>query len=157
VRAWYDEILRYVRRQTPDTWVALDLTQEIFISMLRTIGSYDRRRAGFRTWLYAIATNKVIDWYRSRAARVLDVADLEGHDPVLADPTDDWVQGVSSGEAVQRLLGVLPGAAQKIVRLHVFGEQTFAEIAKGMSMSENTAKTTYYRALRRLRKEIDDE
>jgi RNA polymerase sigma factor (sigma-70 family) len=68
VRCYYDEIYGFVRKQVLNADIALDLTQEIFISMLRTIGSYDMKRgARFRTWIYRIATNKVVDWFRSRA------------------------------------------------------------------------------------------
>lgn len=68
VRDYYDEIYGFVRKQVSNGDIALDLTQEIFISMLKTIGFYDMKRgAGFRTWLYRIAVNKVVDWFRSRA------------------------------------------------------------------------------------------
>ncbi|WP_158301706.1 RNA polymerase sigma factor [Paenibacillus mesophilus] len=72
VRHYYDEIYCFVRKQISNADVALDLTHEIFISVLRTIGHYDARRgAHFRTWLYRIAANKVVDWFRSRAYRVM--------------------------------------------------------------------------------------
>ena len=61
VRHYYDEIYGFVRKQVSNADIALELTQEIFISMLKTIGLYDiKRGAGFRTWMYRIATNKVV-------------------------------------------------------------------------------------------------
>ena len=67
VRYYYDEIYGFVRKQVFNADIALELTQEIFISMLKTARFYDMKRgAGFRTWLYRIATNKVVDWFRSR-------------------------------------------------------------------------------------------
>ena len=55
VRMYYDEIYYFVARQINDRDAAYDLTQEIFISMLRSIGSYREKLASFRTWLYRIA------------------------------------------------------------------------------------------------------
>lgn len=68
VRMYYDEIYYFVVRQINDRDSAYDLTQEIFISMLRSIGSYREKLASFRTWLYRIAENKVID-FRRRSIR----------------------------------------------------------------------------------------
>ena len=68
VRMYYDEIYYFVVRQINDRDAAYDLTQEIFISMLRSIGSYREKLASFRTWLYRIAENKVID-FRRRSIR----------------------------------------------------------------------------------------
>ena len=61
-------IIYFVVRQINDRDAAYDLTQEIFISMLRSIGSYREKLASFRTWLYRIAENKVID-FRRRSIR----------------------------------------------------------------------------------------
>ena len=68
MRMYYDEIYYFVVRQINDRDAAYDLTQEIFISMLRSIGSYREKLASFRTWLYRIAENKVID-FRRRSIR----------------------------------------------------------------------------------------
>ena len=68
VRMYYDEIYYFVVRQINDRDEAYDMTQDIFISMLRSIGSYNEKLASFRTWLYRIAANKVID-FRRRSIR----------------------------------------------------------------------------------------
>ncbi|MFD0960614.1 RNA polymerase sigma factor [Paenibacillus chungangensis] len=58
VRYYYDEIHGFVKKQVSDAGTALDLTQDIFISMLRTIHHFDvKRSSGFRAWLYKIAIN----------------------------------------------------------------------------------------------------
>lgn len=64
VKLYYDEIYGFVAKQMNDKDAAYDLTQEIFISMLHSIGSYQEKRASFRTWLYRIAINKIIDCRR---------------------------------------------------------------------------------------------
>ena len=55
VRMYYDEIYYFVVRQINDRDEAYDMTQDIFISMLRSVGSYKEKLASFRTWLYRIA------------------------------------------------------------------------------------------------------
>ena len=65
VRSYYDEIYIFVFRQINDTEKALDLTQDIFISLLQSIAAYRKQMASFRTWLYRIATNKVTDYRKN--------------------------------------------------------------------------------------------
>lgn len=67
IRRHYDDIYRFVAHQMRDKDDALDVTQDVFAAAIRALPSFDVRRASFRTWLYRIAANKVVDWYRFRA------------------------------------------------------------------------------------------
>ena len=64
IQRYYNEIYAYVFRQTGDKEPAMDLTQEIFLAVLQSIGRFDAKKASFRTWLYRIASHKTIDWFR---------------------------------------------------------------------------------------------
>jgi RNA polymerase sigma-70 factor (ECF subfamily) len=156
IRLYYDEIFRFVRKQTGSEDAALDLTQEIFIGLLRTIAHYDGKKAGFRTWLYKIATNKIVDYFRSRAANPVETLPLDDVEP--AGETD-FTRQIEASDFAGRIcayLSALPGDTQRIFRLHVFGGCTFREIAENVGMPEGTVKTTYYRLISILRKEFSD-
>ena len=73
VRSYYDEIYIFVLRQINDAETALDLTQDIFIAVLQSISAYKKEMAGFRTWVYRIATNKVIDYRKKYSPIVVDI------------------------------------------------------------------------------------
>lgn len=64
IQSYYDEIYRFVCRQTGSKEDDMDLTQSIFIAVLRALPGYRVERASFRTWLYRIAANKIIDTRR---------------------------------------------------------------------------------------------
>lgn len=64
VRAYYDEIYRFAVRQVGNKEDAMDLTQTIFLAVLRSLSAFDGRKASFRTWLYRIAAHKAV--YRLR-------------------------------------------------------------------------------------------
>ncbi|GHU43456.1 ECF RNA polymerase sigma factor SigW [Clostridia bacterium] len=157
IRRYYDEIYRYVYRQTMDKDIAMDLTQEIFISMLSTIAHFDGKKAGFRTWLYKIATNKTVDYFRSRAVhrkQILVIDDLE-----LADETD-FIHQLEDADLVEQIMeyiNELPAELQQIFRLKLYSEYTFTEIAELLSMPESSVKSKYYRLLRTLRREFQNE
>lgn len=157
VRNYYDEIYRYVYKQTSDKHTAMDLTQNIFISMLQSIPNYEGKKAGFRTWLYRIATNKTIDYFRRRTAerkRILDIADIDIPDEA------EFTQQIDIRDLLSRLqdyINSLEMDLQQIFRLKFFGEYTFVQIAAALSLPESTIKSKYYRLLKTLREEFKDE
>ena len=158
VRGYYDEIYRFMRRQIADGDTALDLTQEVFISVLRSISRYDPKKgAGFRTWLYKIATDKTIDYFRSRNPRHVVFLPIDEVSPI--DETS-FTQRLEARDFLLRVcdfVNTLPPDTQKIFRLHIFGSHTFTEIARLMDMPEGSVKTKYYRLIHRLRKEFADD
>lgn len=157
IRKHYDEIYIYVFRQTSDKNIAMDLTQEIFISMLKSISSYDKKQSGFRTWLYRIATNKTIDYFRNRTAgknQILNIEDIDIPDEV------EFARQIENKDLLLRLqsyINSLEIDLQQIFRLKFFGEYTFKQIAVLLSMPESTVKSKYYRLLKIIRKEFKDE
>ncbi|MDR1069828.1 MAG: RNA polymerase sigma factor [Gracilibacteraceae bacterium] len=159
IRRYYDEIYRYVRRQIADKDAAMDLTQEVFLSALRAVSRFDGKQAGFRTWLYKIATDKTVDYFRSRAVRrrrVLAADELELPDEADADFTRR-IEQADLAERVTRYVNALSAETQAVFRLRSYGGHTFAEIAALLSVPESSVKSKYYRLLRALRKEFGNE
>ena len=56
VSKYYKEMYAFIYKQTLNTELSLDLTQELFISILKSIQNYDSKKASFRTWLYKLAS-----------------------------------------------------------------------------------------------------
>lgn len=157
IREYYDEIYRYVYKQTSDKHTAMDLTQNIFISMLQSISNYDGKQASFRTWLYRIATNKTIDYLRGRTTERKHVLDIEDIDiPDEAEFTHQ-IEIKALLSRLQNYVNSLEMDLQQIFRLKFFGEYTFAQIAALLSIPESTVKSKYYRLLKILREEFKDE
>jgi RNA polymerase sigma-70 factor (ECF subfamily) len=156
IRLYYDEIFRFERKQVANEQTALDLTQDIFISMLRTIAHYNPKKAGFRTWLYRIATNKTVDYFRSRAVRPALILPIDEVEPIDEFDFTRQVEDMEFAAAVLAYIDKLHSNTQRIFRLHVFGSYTFKEIATDLGIPESSVKTTYYRLISALRKEFSD-
>ena len=154
VRSYYDEIYIFVFRQINDTEKALDLTQDIFISMLQSISAYKRQMARFRTWLYRIATNKVIDYRKKYVPVSVDIEEIEAIEPY--DFVETWMQGELL-KKIEKYVCKYQVFIQQIFRLHIYGDYTFAEISRIVEMPEATVKTKYYRLMKDIRKEFADE
>ncbi|MFO1444480.1 sigma-70 family RNA polymerase sigma factor [Bacillus sp. Bva_UNVM-123] len=156
VSKYYKEMYAFVYKQTLDSELSLDLTQEIFISVLKSINNYDSKKSAFRTWLYKLASNRLVDYYRSRSykdtQRVEPIEDYEFEDKhdmsISLEHKEDF-------EKVTALVNELDAMSQQIVRLKLFGEYTFDEIAAIEMIPESTVKTKYYAALKRIRKGME--
>lgn len=156
IKKYYKEIYVYVYKQMLDEQLSLDLTQEIFIRMLQSIHQHDGSRASFRTWLYRIATNHCIDYFRSKQYKtglqmdLVEDFDLQGESEV-----ELTLQYKEDYEEVQRLLGKFKEEEQQVVRLKIFLEYSFREISELLHIPESTVKTKYYRVIKQLRKEME--
>ena len=130
-----------------------------FVSALAHLDSYDSERASFRTWLYRIATNKVIDRVRSDARRgvrvSLDDVDHDGFGQVVAvgDASELALDRVTVGRFME-LLGLLAPRDQQVVRLRLLGELPFREVSVHVGMTEAAAKSSYHRVLVGLRAQL---
>ena len=149
---YYDEIYRFAYRQLGNKEDAMDLTQNIFLAAIRALPGYDRKKASFRTWLYRIAANKVIDLRRRVQPVQLPLEDLD-----LADPEDYAARTLNRAllEQIERYVSGLDPRLQAVFRLRLYGERTFPEIAAALGQPESTVKSQYHRLLQQLRKEFD--
>jgi RNA polymerase sigma factor (sigma-70 family) len=157
VSSYYQEIYRYVYRQTQDQEQSLDLTQEIFISMLQSLYQFDEKKASFRTWLYKIATYKVVDYFRSKHYRVQNL--LETIQNMEVQSEEDFTFTLLQKEELRAIAGIvnrLETLHQQIFRLKLFGDYSFPEIAASLQIPESTVKTKYYRSLKYVRKEMKE-
>ena len=152
VERYYDEIYIFVYRQTGHKEDAMDLTQSIFLAVLRALPSYDPKKAAFRTWLYRIADNKVIDARRQSRPVTTPLEEIEL--PVQ----EDFVSQIHDRELLERIEGYVSGLSpslQAVFRLRLYGERSFGEIAAALGQSESAVKSQYYRLLGRIRGEFD--
>lgn len=142
---------------------AMDLLQEVFLGVYRNLHRF-RGDAKFSSWLFRIAHNKAIDL--SRRKRLLAGTPLNaegGADPLEILPADRLREpeiSLMHSELNQRIverLGQLPLAQRLVVELKVFQSMTFEEIANMQDISENTAKTRFYAALKKLKQTTEDE
>jgi len=153
---YYREIYAYVFQQCGEREPAMDLTQDIFLAVFQGIYSFDSRKSVFRTWLYHVASNKVTDYYRSRRhkekLREIPIEEISSEIPDGEDISELLVQR----EYIAHIMEIVSGYELtwvRIFQMKYFEDKTFAEIAKALNISENTAKSRCYAIIKRLGKE----
>lgn len=155
ISKYYKEIYIYAYKQTSDKEISMDLTQEIFISVLKSILNFDESKASFRTWLYRIATNKVVDYFRSKNYKY-DTTTENIEDMQIEDETDFTVK-LEYKEDVEKIQGIvnkLSSDHQEIFRFKIFLESTFTEISEILKIPESTVKTKYYSIMTKVKNEF---
>lgn len=154
ISCFYNEIYCYMYKQTMDKELAMDLTQDIFIKMLQSIRRYDKSKASFRTWLYKIATNRLVDYYRSKSFRNQQLLkSLEGDVMDEVDFTLDIERKLILEQVIQ-CVNQLDATRQRIFRLKIFGGYSFLEIAQIIELPESTVKTKFYATQKLIRSRV---
>ena len=136
--------------------LSLDLTQEIFISVLKSIQNYDSKKASFRTWLYKLASNRLVDYYRSKSYKDTQlVQSIEDYD--FEDEHDMTVslEYKEDFERVTALVNELDAVHSKSFASNSLGITRFKKLHAIETIPLSTVKTKYYAALKRIRKGME--
>ena len=150
--AYYDKIYRYVMFKTGDTLEAEDLTEEVFLRMLESIGSFKWQGYPFTSWLFRIAHNLVIDYYRKagrqKKTSLDDAMRVVGTDNVDVDRKLDVELSIKE---VKEAMGGLTRLQQEVLSLRFAGGLSVAETAEAMGKKENAVKALQHAAIKKLR------
>lgn len=156
ISIYYKDIYTYVFRQIKNQELAKDLTQEIFISVLKSIISFDGSKSSFKTWLYKISSNKIIDYYRSKYYRYTSlVEEIDNYDIVSSYDLEGDFQLKEEVAEVMDIVNTLSSNLQQIFRLKIFADMTFRDIGNLLELSESTVKTRYYSTIRKIQKVLE--
>jgi RNA polymerase sigma-70 factor (ECF subfamily) len=144
-------IYSFIYYKTHHKETAEDLTSQTFAKALNKLSDFNEEKGSFSSWIYAIARNNVIDFYRTKKNNV-NVDDIWD----LADDTDierdiDAIQKLGK---VKRYLKDLKPDQREIMLLRVWGDHPYREIAQIMGMTENNCKVIFSRTIKRLREEM---
>lgn len=157
INIYYKSIYTYVFNQTKDRELSKDLTQEIFISILKSITNYEGKKSSFKNWIYKIASNKIVDYYRSKYYKYTIIAlEIENYDFKSSHNVEYEFEIKENEEEIITVVNRLPSNIQEIFRLKVFGEMTFNEISNLLDIPESTVKTRYYSSVKKIRKLLEE-
>ena len=144
------QIYAFVSRRTSDRAVAEDLTSMIFLKALEHIRSFSPRKGSFRTWLYRIARNVLIDSYRSNTLRQTEDIETAWDLPAEQSPDQDLHAGLRDGKLHSALAALKP-LQREIVLLRIWEDLSYSEIAQITGKSEASAKMLFSRTMKELR------
>lgn len=154
INRYYDNLYTFLFHQIGNKEDTLDMTQEVFIAALNNLATYQTEKASFKTWLFRIGTNKVIDFRRKKK---LICEELE---------ENHWNQQEDLSEQMidQELLSEINGfitkfkpEVQEVFRLKIYAQLSFREIAIVLDESEEKVKAQYYRLTKKIKEVFINE
>ncbi len=150
-------LLRYLTRQLSDRAVAEELYQEVWLKVINARERY-RSSASFRTYLYHIAHNVLIDCYRKQKPESARAEPMNENLEQIADPIENPERLVSGQNQVRTLLELLDCLPQDQRETFLLKEEaglTIEEIAITTETGPETVKSRIRYAVNKLRSGLE--
>ncbi len=154
-----DALFRFVFRQCGNEETSKDLFQDIWLNIHRACGNYSPD-AKFTTWLYRIAHNKIIDYYRktgkesllSYEEQLTKETELIGKEPQLQP--ESLILELQLSECLLNAIKSLKEAQREVALLHFEMGFSVSEIAEITQVNAETIKSRLRYAMNTLRKHL---
>ena len=150
---YLDRIYRYVFYQVKDKMTAEDLTEEIFLKAWEAIGRYKRKSKAFSAWLYRIAHNHVIDYFRTRRQHLA----LEETTLAATDNPEQEAEEKLMQQELAEAISCLPPQQRQIIILKFIERLDNREIAQIMKKREGAIRVMQMRAIMALRQKLSSQ
>lgn len=149
-------VYRYARARTGSDTIAEDILSETMLGALEALDRYDGRRGSFASWLFTIATRRIIDRQRrdGRFRQLLERA----WEP--AGTEEDTLTTLVRGDDARRLrtsLAALPDRDRELILLRYSAELTSAEIGAVVGKSAGAVRIRLMRLLDQLANDLGEE
>ena len=155
---YYDSIFRYVSFRTGNTAEAEDITAEVFVRMIESIHRFKWQGYPFSSWLFRIAHNLVVDFYRKKGRR--RIVSLENAPPIMEEGVVDadarMDLELKMGD-VRRAMEDLTDLQREAITLRFAAGLSVAETARAMGKKDNAVKALQHAGLKKLRRALCSE
>lgn len=153
VERWQTRLINFFYRSTSNRSDAEDLAQETFIELYRAAGRYEPRGT-FNAFIFTLARRRLIDSYRKKSRRPLELIDPT--DFVMQQQADLGDHTAEIEEAFHRALTDLPENQRNAILMLQQQGLSYDEIAVALGCSLSSVKTWIHRARTHLREALKD-
>lgn len=151
-KRYLPQIYRFIFLKTGERELSEDLASQVFLQAWRNIRRFKIRKNPFSSWLYQIARNLVIDFYRANRS----IYSLDGKTVIESyDGTEDKIDRDGQREILNKVIKELPEIQQTVVILRFIEELSDAEISKIIKKREGTVRVIQHRAIQTLKEKIN--
>lgn len=143
---YHVRIYNFFQKMTHNKMVSEDLTQEVFIKILKYRASYNN--GNFASWLYTVARNIFSSYYQKQKkerSNIIEDDFLNSEEKLFIDSNKEDL------EHLQRSLLKLNEKDRELIVMHKLQEIQYEQIAQIVGSSENAVKVKTHRALKKLK------
>lgn len=149
---YYEPVFIFINRRLFDMDQAADITQQVFLKALEKLSKYDNRGVPFGAWLFRIAHNELVDFFRkNQNKRNLNI-DTENLASVASEERFEWAEDYLP--ALKSILAKLDEDDLMLIEMRFFEKRPFSEIAEIMNLKESNTKIRLYRLLEKIRPKL---
>jgi RNA polymerase sigma-70 factor (ECF subfamily) len=146
-------VFRHVSYMVNDVDLAEDLTEQTFLRALEAIHRYEWRGVPFLAWLLRIARNLYLN--DRRVQRNNSSIHNKWNGGAAASP-EFYCEAKLDGEEVWRAVRALDGDQRQVIVLRFMDGLSYADVADVLGKSVGAVRVAQYRALRALRRRLED-
>ena len=151
---YIDRIYRFVYFKVNTKEEAEDLTAQIFLKIWQfSLEGNIKIQESFQAFIYKVARNTVIDYYRTSSKKSGDVSLEKADTLVSADNIEKKTHEQMEMAKLATSIKQLKAEYQEVIILHYLNELSVAEIAKILNKKRGTIRVTLHRAIKALKKQ----
>ena len=151
------DIYRYLFSLCRDASLSEDLTSEVFLAVVKSIGTF-RKECDVKTWLFSIARNKWFEYLR-RKKRSVETEALDEFIELKPSSSPSVEQTFLNDELIKRIYELIDEEKErprKVALMRIDGF-SFYEIGKECGISENSARVMFFRTKEKNRQKLKEE
>ncbi|WP_079479915.1 RNA polymerase sigma factor SigX [Halobacillus salinus] len=159
---YHQDLFQYIIYMVKDRNLAEDLVQDVYIKTFKSYDTFDGRSSE-KTWLFSIARHVTIDYFRKqnrKRKRVMDFFDWgeKGEEIKDKSPLPEEIAVLNDEmQAVYRALDECTVDQSSVIILRFIQSMSIQETAEVLGFSESKVKTTQHRAMKALKKNLEDQ
>jgi len=151
---YHEPIFRYIYQRMDDKELAFDITTNVFVKALSNIQKYQFKGVPFSAWLFRIAKSELYQAFKDRKAERTINVDTE-HLNQIAEELNDTEDRELLKTQLLNHISTLHETDLQLIELRFFEDRSFREIGEILEMTENNAKVKCFRALQKLKKQLN--
>jgi len=147
----FDKIYRYIVLKIGDRTEAEDMTQQVFLKAFKSISGYQSKGSPFSSWLFRIAHNQIVDYWRKKSKR--PTVPLE--ETLIGSSHSNQSSDVERKMEIEQLVAATRGLTEmqrEVISLRFAGGLPVAQVARIMGKSEGAIKALQHSAVVSLRR-----
>jgi len=148
---YYEPIFLFINKRVLDEELTGELTSRVFYRCIKSLYKYEFNELPFSSWLYKIAHNEVLYYFRTKKNDYRYVSLNDSHIDLLSEEISILKNSEEKGRLVSYLLEQLSEEEVQFLELRFFEERSFAEIGFMLSITANNAKIKTYRVIGKLK------
>lgn len=150
-----EELRRFLVGVLRDHQLAADVLQSTFVKLVERGG--ETRQETRKSWLFRVALNEALAVRRREQVGQKVTRNVAWARPSASQASDEPLIRIEAVEAVREALTALPPDQQRVVRMRIYEEKTFAQIARELDIPLGTALARMHAALGKLRAKLSEK